>query len=1256
MPKKLLKWLPLSVLASLSLLLFVANYVPGRFLLGWDNTVPELAFGLNLQRFIFGIWQEYRGLGTLDGMAHTANISYWLLVRLLAFLMPIDMVRYASTLLLHFLGGLGLYYLLAGDVLPLVIRAQKKTLDSFQGRIMTISLMGATLYMLNLMTIQMFVTPLELFSVHFAVLPWGVLMLRRYFAEPSTKHLWWLFIINFLGSAQAHVPTIFIPYAVAMAVFLGWSWLQDPKKYFKIAVSASLVLFCAHAFWGVPYIYSTISKSAEISNSKQNRLGTDGTFYRNLAWGHPQGVMSFGGFQLDYRDWSIPDQQFESIMKDWVELYKQPWYQVIAIALSACSLFGVVVAVVIMIRYRKWQLLPYVAVWFFGLSMIGTDIPVIKEVSAILRNASPLFYQIFRFTFTKFSILYVCFLSVMFAVFWTAVLCRSGAVVFWKIVTASVLSIFAVGLVLVSYPAVFGNFFYSALRVKLPESYSRMFSYLEQNLKTARLVTFPVHSLWGWTTGVNAWGHRGSGFIWQAVEQPLVDRSFDPWSKHNETMYLQMSTALYRMDFATLLKTFEKYHSSTIFYDTTVFHPGGYEENLFAKEIDSFLTQSGAAKLTNDFDGLQFYSVQTKEKDTKLYAPQSLYQLSNEYHTTYTTHDDAYQQYGEYMQKDSEGIRYPFSVLQSDEMYNQSFIEGDNIVFNFLPSEKRTLIFPDFKAKQEVITATLEMKKVASDATETALYFNIPSIQAGSDVIYESKAATVLRGKYDTQSQVVLLNDSFVEVSADRPAATLTLPTSGELNLQLFQEYSQEKRSEKDVQADGSCEQSSQNTRCSTFTVLTEKSEAGSSQLLTIRADVVDTKGELPNICIFHSSEKTLCLNRKVDVDPTEDPKVITLNTSAIDTKGGEYGVRLSWEQSLGTQPWKSVESKTYTRTDAAIVSTDQALNTFQSKLQQIKNTSQELTFAFPIRVFGISTFNTVKPRSFGLKNCSQPQLGSVEKKGENSRPEYIVSEKALGCETFFFPEIDHRQQYLYHLNGKVLSGVGSRVLLINPFTKHFDIDTATRTGNFDLWVPVHPSYTTQLASDTTFQLVFNMETYARELNHTTVTDSVFYPLPLAWLTSIREEPSNIKQEFATTIQSYKKLGTTFYLANVKTQGDQGILVLPQAFDKGWLAISLTKLSLYTDHITYNGWANAWLLSQGEEQVLLVFWPQLLVFGGYILLIACGTTLTLFWLHERRGQGQLKTHSEQSKHHLQPYSKKNLNRRDNLRKLFKNFR
>jgi hypothetical protein len=910
MSKNLLKWMPLGILSCISLLIFVTNYVPGKFLLGWDNTVPELNLWLNLQRFIFGIWQEYRGLGVLDGMSHTSNLSYWLFVRILSFVMPLHMVRYVSNLLLHLLGGVGLYYLLAHDLLPTVLKTQKKSATHYPVRVMVISLMSAVLYMLNLMTIQMFVTPLELFSVHFAVLPWGVLFLRKYFSEPSVKYLLWLFIINFLGSSQAHVPTVFIPYAVAMAVFLIWGWLQQPKKYFKVAFTAGVVLFCAHAFWGVPYIYSTIHKSSEISNSKQNRLGTDGTFYRNLAWGHAQGVLSFGGFQLDYRDWSIPNQQFESIMKEWVEIYKQPWYQLIAISFSLCSLLGVVVTVVLMVRHRRWQLTPYLFVWFFGISMLGTDIPLLKEVSATLRNLSPLFYQIFRFTFTKFSILYVCFMSVMFAVFWTYILCRAEMKTVMRWVTGVVAGIFTIAIIIINLPILSGKFFYPALRVKLPDGYNQLFKYLDQNIETARLVTFPIHSLWGWTTGINSWGHRGSGFLWQVIAQPMVDRSFDPWSKHNETMYLQMSTALYSLDFPTLLKTFEKYHASTIFYDTTVFHPGGYPQNIFTKEIQTFLTNEAYAKLTKDFEGVQLYALMTKGKDTKLYAPTRLTQLSKDYQTVYTTQDVAYEQYGEYLQKDDQGVRFPLSILQSDELHKQTFIQNNALTFTFKPNAQHKLLFPEFKDKQEVVTVALEMKKVASDSTQTALYFNVPTVKAGDKIVYESDAAAVLRGRTDTKAQIVLLNDSFVEVTQDKQAATLTLPTSGDLNLQLFQETGNISLEEREITPSSTCESTVVGSSCTTFPVITNTSEDDTSHLITITATVLDSKGDLPKICIFHSSDTAICLNREVTVDSTEDDKVIRLTTSTVDTQGGEYGIRLIWDRNLNSQPWKSVETK----------------------------------------------------------------------------------------------------------------------------------------------------------------------------------------------------------------------------------------------------------------------------------------------------------------------------------------------------------
>jgi hypothetical protein len=117
---------PIFLLLGISVALFAANYQPGTYLLGWDSTVPELNLPLNFWRFIFGVWQEYRGLGTLDGMAHTANIVYWFYTFFLAAVIPVSAVRYVTNIGAHFLGGAGIYCLVAFDLLPNFLKLIKR--------------------------------------------------------------------------------------------------------------------------------------------------------------------------------------------------------------------------------------------------------------------------------------------------------------------------------------------------------------------------------------------------------------------------------------------------------------------------------------------------------------------------------------------------------------------------------------------------------------------------------------------------------------------------------------------------------------------------------------------------------------------------------------------------------------------------------------------------------------------------------------------------------------------------------------------------------------------------------------------------------------------------------------------------------------------------------------------------------------------------------------------------------------------------
>src|SRR3972149_8698891 len=68
------------ILGLITLVLSYLNFQPGTWLSGWDNLMPELNSGLNIQRTLSVAWQQYQGLGLLGGMAHAADLPRQLLI------------------------------------------------------------------------------------------------------------------------------------------------------------------------------------------------------------------------------------------------------------------------------------------------------------------------------------------------------------------------------------------------------------------------------------------------------------------------------------------------------------------------------------------------------------------------------------------------------------------------------------------------------------------------------------------------------------------------------------------------------------------------------------------------------------------------------------------------------------------------------------------------------------------------------------------------------------------------------------------------------------------------------------------------------------------------------------------------------------------------------------------------------------------------------------------------------------------------
>lgn len=105
---------------------------------------------------------------------------------------------------------------------------------------------------------------------------------------------------------------------------------------------------------------------------------------------------------------------------------------------------------------------------------------------------------------------------------------------------------------------------------------------------------------------------------------------------------------------------------------------------------------------------------------------------------------------------------------------------------------------------------------------------------------------------------------------------------------------------------------------------------------------------------------------------------------------------------------------------------------------------------------------------------------------------------------------------------------------------------------------------------------------------------------------------------------NYHQFNQTFYSA--KLISDTKYLTFYQSFSRGWLAFYFDRTGrfpylphLLNNHILINNWANGWLVSPklssegGEIVVYILFWPQLLEFLGFGLLI--GTFVWVFRHH-----------------------------------------
>lgn len=676
MKKFLLKfWSPL-FLFFLVAIVFLTNFSPNTFLSGWDNLHPEFYPLMNLERAWQSAWQEYQGLGLLAGMAHSADLFRQLIFLPITLLLPTHLFRYFWHFLMILIGVFSSFYLFKF----LLKKHQQHNLLAF---------LGASFYLLNFGTVQNFYVTFEPFAAFYAFIPLLIFLLLKLLYEKVLfkKNLLIFFLVSLFSSSMFYVQTIFIVYLAIISLLFLIYFLQNKSELKRVLTLLFLVLLI-NSFWLFNVVHFTLSGSSLLADSKGKAMSNEILSLKNQAYGDLPHLIKIQGFWLDQNDF---DQFGNSIylFDAWKTHFSKPVANILAYVFFALLVLGVWQFFRQKHQQRYFILLAFLlSMWMMAL----WNFPFVY-LSNFLEKTIPFFAEMFRINFTKWIVPYSLFYSLLLSFGLAFIFSKLKN----KIAQYILASIFFISLIFYSLPIFTGNFFYSRLRVNIPNAYFQLFAYFKNEIpQSRRIANLPQHSFYSWQW--NDWGYRGSGFIWYGIKQPILDRAFDVWSEANERYYWQLQAALDKKDLKDLENVLAQYDVNYLLLDESIINRNT-KKPINYQAIKEFLLSSEQIELIAEFDFLSVYSFLDQDRANKkdfinLYEKLPL--IDNEYNFSWS--DPAFADYAHYLtvdQQDAEVI-YAFPSLftnhlqkdlefslSEDESYFYITSMGDNSLFNY---------------------------------------------------------------------------------------------------------------------------------------------------------------------------------------------------------------------------------------------------------------------------------------------------------------------------------------------------------------------------------------------------------------------------------------------------------------------------------------------------------------------------------------------------------------------------------------------
>lgn len=1068
---------PLVLFTALLVSLAAANYQAGTILSGWDNLHPEYDFSLNIERSLSAVWQEYQGLGLLGGMSHAADLTRQLWLWALSLVLPTELLRYSWVWLCWWLGITGAYslgYLLLAGSRSRVIRVAAAT-------------SGALFYLLNLATVQYFYVPYESFSSFYAFLPWILAGVWWYSRRPNRGRALGLAVISLAAGSAFYVQTLFVVVFLVVAILLLSEWLSRRLSW-RTGLLALLILVTTNLYWLLPSAYFTVTAAANTVESKVNRLATLESQLMNQSFGTPLNLMLLRGYWLDYQD--VQANQYVYLMANWRSYYQLGAITVIAVSFWGLAVFGLLTS---LRRQQHWQP-AWCAVFVLATLMLTSGY---GPLGAPFRWASeylPLFGQIFRTAFTKWSIVAALLLAVgiAFAGEWLlrqAKTWQRGLAVSWVAVVGA-------SLLILVWPAFQGDLIASTMRTRMPAAYPALFAYLRTQPAESRILSLPVADFWAWS--FYDWGYRGSGFLWYGIRQPIVDRNFDVWSPANETLYQQLRTAIINRDVDAVQTLFGKYHLRYVLIDESLRLPTKPADALAPAESKELVTQAGA-QLVWQQDHLWLYQVPTTVPYF-LTAPTEFTVAAAE--TRFTRRHPVMAAVPSYVTPTATSrdllttqVTWPFAPLTKEKLTATQLTAG---YVNFPAAWPETSPPPRDQAQELFIPPVLPSQPY----------------QAYLTVLKEGER---LRFQFRSSVELVL-NETIIPV---RQLPELTLPLRQPVTL-------------------------------------------ASQVALTLDGQPLSITGRQSQ----QSSWVTLTAGQALELKGT----VTT----------GDLVERVEYR--FPAEIWQPL---------------------LEPQLRPVSSPITQLQ----LRV--VADWQSIPFTELTTTNCDAFRRGSIKAVATAQQLSYTATDNASACSGAPLPILSTRQAGLLRFQGEHRQGRPLKFYLVTPGGQRAVLEEQVSPGRFDdvFGLLAWPGQAWQ-----SYTLNWESRSFGSPTENALQQVAVL-PLDLERLAQIQlRQTGQTARPNQVKLANNWKVGTYQYGTTAEVTTSPAILTLAQAYDPGWwgLAFPAEGGIRRLPQLEYNGWANAWLLPEGQYPVVIIYLPQLLQFAGGVTLVMTFVLLRYF--------------------------------------------